>query len=344
MKIDSFDVSLSSSRYVSETHSTRTETGFLFYELVDRHAANRRAETPARGGEDNPWMQPTVFRGQPAVSLTDQFRQELEKMRQILESLMAQLNRMTSDNSTCTCTSLYQIYMDSFVNDATSLYRYEYSETQSFAYERTEETGFSANGIIQTADGKEIDFNFEMDMAHYFFQESTYTRTESGYQFLDPLVIRTDAAAPELAGAGFSFDLNLDGVEEDIRPPVPGTGFLSLDLNGDGEINDGSELFGPATGDGFGELAAYDEDGNAWIDENDTIFDSLTIWGLNDDGAMALTRIQDAGIGAIYLDAVETQFDIRDNENELMARVRNSSFAVHEDGSISAVQEMDWVV
>jgi hypothetical protein len=45
----------------------------------------------------------------------------------------------------------------------------------------------------------------------------------------------------------------------------------------DGRVNDGRELFGPRTGDGFAELAAYDDDGNNWIDENDGIHDNLSI-------------------------------------------------------------------
>ncbi len=38
------------------------------------------------------------------------------------------------------------------------------------------------------------------------------------------------------------------------------------------KINDGSELFGTSSGDGFKDLATYDEDENGWIDENDSIF------------------------------------------------------------------------
>lgn len=49
----------------------------------------------------------------------------------------------------------------------------------------------------------------------------------------------------------------------------PGGVFLALDKNGDSVINDGKELFGAATGQGFKELAIYDSDKNYWIDEND---------------------------------------------------------------------------
>ena len=38
------------------------------------------------------------------------------------------------------------------------------------------------------------------------------------------------------------------------------------------------------TGDGFKDLAMYDEDGNGWIDENDEIFSKLLIWSKDENG------------------------------------------------------------
>lgn len=42
----------------------------------------------------------------------------------------------------------------------------------------------------------------------------------------------------------FKFDLNADGQNEDINFATNGSGYLALDRNGDGRINNGSELFG----------------------------------------------------------------------------------------------------
>jgi hypothetical protein len=56
------------------------------------------------------------------------------------------------------------------------------------------------------------------------------------------------------------------------------------DRNGDGAIDHGRELSGATTGDGFAELAAYDEDGNGWIDENDSIYQHLRIWSKDAQG------------------------------------------------------------
>ena len=59
---------------------------------------------------------------------------------------------------------------------------------------------------------------------------------------------------------------------------------------------------------------------------------------------MQLTRIKDAGIGAIYLKGVESPFDLRSEDNDLLARVTKTSVALTEDGEALPVQEMDYKV
>ena len=100
----------------------------------------------------------------------------------------------------------------------------------------------------------------------------------------DPLVINFNGSAAQLTSTKFSFDIDTDGTTENISFAAPGSGFLALDKNHDGKINDGSELFGPASGNGFKELAAYDQDGNQWIDENDAVFSRLKVWSKDGEG------------------------------------------------------------
>ena len=59
---------------------------------------------------------------------------------------------------------------------------------------------------------------------------------------------------------------------------------------------------------------------------------------------MQLTRLKDAGIGAIYLASVSSPFDLKDEDNRLQARLKRSGIALNEDGSVSSIQEMDWTV
>jgi hypothetical protein len=120
-----------------------------------------------------------------------------------------------------------------------------------------------------------------------------------------------------------------------------GSGFLALDKHGNGKIDDGSELFGAQTGDGFKELAAYDDDGNGFIDEADSIFNELRVWIRPTDNQSDLLSLKQANVGAIHLGSIATPFDIRDSNNELLGKVRSTSFFLTEQGQTKSVQQID---
>lgn len=147
---------------------------------------------------------------------------------------------------------------------------YDYFESH-YEYEKMT---FSAEGTVKTADGTELRFKVRLSMEREsLIQKSISIR--AGDATIDPLVINFDGSGVQLTDARFAFDLNADGKQDRISFVRPGSGFLAFDRNSDGVINDGSELFGPQSGDGFAELAGYDEDNNGWIDENDAIFAKL---------------------------------------------------------------------
>jgi hypothetical protein len=67
----------------------------------------------------------------------------------------------------------------------------------------------------------------------------------------------------------------------------PDDGLLVYDRNGDGFINDLSELFGTqnTTDSGFNRLQPLDTNGDGWISSADTNFASLQVWrDLDQDG------------------------------------------------------------
>ena len=136
----------------------------------------------------------------------------------------------------------------------------------------------------------------------------------------------------------------MDGQVEEMAFPGQGSGFLALDTNEDGKINNGSELFGPQSGDGFGELAAHDQDGNGWIDAADEIFGDLTIWSKGPEGEDRLMGLGKVGIGAIYLGSVDSEFMVKGAGNEDLAQVKRSGMYVTQSGDMGSVQEMDFVV
>ncbi|MBO4338094.1 MAG: hypothetical protein J5842_08475, partial [Lachnospiraceae bacterium] len=189
-------------------------------------------------------------------------------------------------------------------------------------HEETEETSFSTTGTAVTADGRKLSFELYVTMSRSFVEESA---TEISYGTpiaLDPLVIQLSGTPARVSDQTFMFDLDSDGIEDKIAKLVGGSGFLALDRNEDGVINDGSELFGTRTGNGFEELAEYDSDGNGWIDENDDIYDRLRIWSKDPDGKDRLTTLKESDVGAIYLDSRRTNFSVKDMYNNDLAQVR----------------------
>ena len=222
-------------------------------------------------------------------------------------------------------------------------YGVEYDRHES--YSESEQTNFAASGVVHTADGKEISFTVSLSMARSYQEESDVSiRLGDARQKKDPLVINFDGNAVQLTSQRFKFDLNSDGKTEDINFVAGGSGFLVLDKNGDGKINNGSELFGAQTGNGFAELSAYDSDRNGWIDENDAAYAQLRVWTKDSAGKDQLTTLKQANVGAINLSNVATPFDLKDSNNALLGQIRSSSVYLTDDGKAGTVQQVDLTV
>lgn len=212
-----------------------------------------------------------------------------------------------------------------------------------------ETTNFSASGIIKTADGKEIQFQCDLSMQRSFYMDnsteifmgaSTYRKS-----LCDPLIINFAGTAAELKNTTFAFDLNADGSAENIQELAAGSAFLVLDKNKDGKINNGNEMFGTQSGDGFADLSVYDEDGNGWIDENDSVYNSLGVWNNSAYGGK-IRSLKEAGIGAIYLQNANTEFSIKDKTtNELQGQIRKTGIFLNEkNGNIGTIQHVDLAI
>lgn len=217
---------------------------------------------------------------------------------------------------------------------------YDYHEL----YQEKERTSFNASGQIKTADGRLIEFSLSMGMSREFIQQHHIQIRAGDAVLVDPLVINFGAGAAELANAKYKFDLNGDGEEDEMSFVGPGSGFLAWDRNSDGMINDGTELFGPSTGNGFTELAAHDKDGNGWIDERDPIYSSLQIWYKDEQGEDRLMDLSQLGIGAIYLEYAATPFSYKDGNNQTQAQLQRTGIYVHDDGRVGSIQQIDFAV
>jgi hypothetical protein len=216
---------------------------------------------------------------------------------------------------------------------------YHYEES----YTEKESMNFSAQGTILTEDGSEIKFKLNiMTSREYTSYQSIDIK--AGDALIDPLVINYGAGSASLSGFKTDFDLNADGTQDTISFLAEGSGFLALDENNDGVINDGSELFGPASGDGFGELAEYDNDQNSWIDENDSIYKELSLWIKDAAGNDQLLALSQVGIGAIYLGNVDSLFSLKDTDNHLDAQIKETGIFLKENGEAGTVQHVDFAV
>ena len=206
-------------------------------------------------------------------------------------------------------------------------------------YEEHESLSFSTKGNIQTDKGS-LDINLNFSMSRSFVVENSIDI----YSAFDPLIINLDGDIPNLLNDTFSFDLDNDGKNDQISKLGSGSGFLAYDKNKDGKVNQGSELFGTLTGNGFGELSAYDEDANSWIDENDSIFDSLQIWLKNEDkNEKELVGLGEVGIGAIYLNSESSQFTYKTASNDVLGEMKSSGIFLHDDGRVGNISQVDFV-
>jgi len=108
-------------------------------------------------------------------------------------------------------------------------------------------------------------------------------------------------------------------------------GLLALDLNNNGQIDDGSELFGEGTvinstgkkgKDGYTALAQYDSNRDGVIDRNDKVFSKLVVWfDRNHDGKTnsdELVSLSSTGVTKVGLNFKRMAGDDRFvNGNEL---------------------------
>ena len=136
----------------------------------------------------------------------------------------------------------------------------------------------------------------------------------------DPLVFDLDDDGVELVSldeSGVQFDFDNDNIAEATGWVSADDGLLVYDRNGNGQIDNISELFGSETQTGFEELKAFDSNNDNVIDSQDTQFGELRMWrDLNQNGiseANELQTLDEIGITSISLNAIPTSYAIENN-------------------------------
>ena len=117
---------------------------------------------------------------------------------------------------------------------------------------------------------------------------------------VDPIILDLDGNGFSFSdlSTGASFDINADGNVDQVAWNTSGDGILAMDIDDDGVIDDGSEIFTPSFAGGSfasgGEaLASLDSNGDGVIDADDEAFAKLLIWqdadadGVSDEGELS---------------------------------------------------------
>ena len=214
----------------------------------------------------------------------------------------------------------------------------EYSRSETI--EHYEAASFEAAGRVRTADGRELSFSLSLSMERYESETRSFRLQAGSAPAKDPLVVNFAADAASLRSQRFSFDLLGNGQEVDMPLLGEGSGFLVLDALDSGRVESGQQLFGPASGDGFADLARHDSDANGWIDEADPVFSRLGVWTPDAKGGGEVVSLSDARIGALYLGRVATPFTLKEGGEDLGA-VRSSGIYAREDGGVGTLQQVD---
>ncbi|KAF1080807.1 MAG: hypothetical protein GQF41_2621 [Candidatus Rifleibacterium amylolyticum] len=159
---------------------------------------------------------------------------------------------------------------------------------------------------------------------------------------VDPLVLDLSGEGINLteAGKGAMFDITADGKLDSTAWVRGNTAMLVYDKNGNGVIDNGSELFGDQNGaeHGFAELAKYDSNGDSKINFLDPVFKALKLYrDLNGDGKIEKKELQtlpELGIKALNLNFMRANADIDGN-----SLILNGSFE-REDGSTGQLADV----
>jgi len=149
----------------------------------------------------------------------------------------------------------------------------------------------------------------------------------------DPLVLdlNGDGICTINISNGVYFDYDGNGFAERTGWVDANDGFLAIDRNGNGFIDDGSELFGDQTilvdgsiaSHGFQALADLDDNHDGIIDLNDTAYSELKVWkDGNADGVSVsdeLSALSDLGIESINLNS--TAENSTDPQGNILTRI-----------------------
>jgi len=197
---------------------------------------------------------------------------------------------------------------------------------------------------------------FEIDgvarqLSYEFSLESEYTSYQSfessAAALKDPILVQFGSRGLGEIVDQTSFDINQDNKLDDLPIFSGDVGYLVFDLNNNGKADNGQELFGPQSGNGFNEMQLLDSNENGFLDVDDEHYHQLYLWQPG-TGSQSQTEgngqwlsLAEADISAINLNAQASPFSFYDNQGEIQAQLRQSSFAITGSGHAVGVHQVD---
>ena len=181
---------------------------------------------------------------------------------------------------------------------------------------------------------------------------SAYTSVQyaalTGYSLVTPIVLdlNGDGIQTTTMQNGVNFDINNDGKVDQTAWVARGDGLLVRDINHDGQINDGSELFGSATvlpsgktaADGYVAMKALDTNNDGVLNAKDAAFSELMVWTDNNGNGITdeheLTNLSDLGISSLSLNASKSDLNNNGNLIGLMGSYTTTDGQLHTMGDV----------
>ncbi|WP_165667568.1 calcium-binding protein [Metapseudomonas otitidis] len=180
---------------------------------------------------------------------------------------------------------------------------------------------------------------------------TNFNNANSFVERRDPLSLDLDGDGIETVGAnaGITFDFDGDGLKTGTGWVKGDDGFLVLDRNGNGQIDNGGELFGVDTvkangqkaTDGFDALRDFDSNGDGVFDAKDAQFANVRVWqDTNQDGiaqAGELKTLAEHNIVAINLDSTASN---QNSNGNLISAIGSFVRSDGSEGTVNANQSL----
>lgn len=244
-----------------------------------------------------------------------------------------------------------------FENDGEgSYYLKSNDDGSSFAFEKVPEHP-SSNNWSELYGGDSFDGSLLDNLRNDSFGTTTvdYAKATIAQPPRDPLVINFSNSkdfeylSVNEEGNNAYFDLDKNGFAEKTAWIGENCGFLAIDLNGNGIIDDGGELFSNYYVKKNGELATSGFDALMDLNSNDTdmvinkdddCFDDLYIWidkGVDGKSEGELFTLEEKGIVSISLNHTEHKEETSDNSGDVI--ITEKSVVVLKDNSTRNMAE-----